>query len=207
VKDRLDLWAGGFGNDYHNRNGHHRNAMPRCDWLRMVLGYTAGAKSVVEFGCGTGGNLIAFNKIAPDIETSGVEPNEKAAGIASRSLPSKLHASIYISSIAESSFEEDQFDMSLTCGVLIHIPPEGLPETMAKIHRVTKRYILCAEYFAPSEEVVPYRGEEAALWRRDYGSLWMKQFPDLKYITHGFLWKPVDGLDNLTWWLFEKWGG
>jgi hypothetical protein len=28
----------------------------------------------------------------------------------------------------------------------------------------------------------------------------------VKYVTHGFLWKPVDGLDNLTWWLFEKTG-
>jgi pseudaminic acid biosynthesis-associated methylase len=201
MKDRLDLWAGEFGNDYHSRNLIY-NLNSRRRWLGNVLARVEHpVTSLVEFGCGTGMNLKAVRDLSPETLIYGVEPNRRAANIA------MAHGTITEDSILSADFDDGEVDMALTCGVLIHIPPEGLAETMAKIHRVTKRYILCAEYFAPSEEEVPYHGETAALWRRDYGLLWLKHFPlGLKYVTHGFLWKPVDGLDNLTWWLFEKTG-
>jgi hypothetical protein len=87
---------------------------------------------------------------------------------------------------------------------LIHVPPDKILASMKEIHRCSKRWIVCAEYFAPEERELPYRGQRNALWLRDYGSLWLDNFPDLTCIATFFAWKRMTGLDNLTFWLFEK---
>ena len=74
---------------------------------------------------------------------------------------------------------------------------------MREIHRVSRRYIACVEYFADSPEEVTYRGESGRMWRRDYGSAYMDLF-SLKLLGNGFFWKREGYPDNLTWWLFEK---
>ena len=53
-------------------------------------------------------------------------------------------------------------------------------------------------------ETIPYRGHTEALFKRDFGSFWLDCFPDLRVLDYGFFWKRLTGLDNLTWWLFEK---
>ena len=98
-------------------------------------------------------------------------------------------------------------DCVVTCGVLIHVPTCLLAKSMSEIHRVSDRYIICAEYFAPREEMIRYQGKDDLLWRRDYGTLYLSQFPDLKCIDVQFWWKPQTGMDNLTVWLFEKTNG
>jgi len=97
----------------------------------------------------------------------------------------------------------DHADLVFTMGVLIHVPYDFLSQTFDQIFNLSNKYILTAEYFAPKEEMVNYRGCDEMLWRRDYGSYWLKYYP-VDYIAHGFCWKPVSGLDNITWWLFKK---
>jgi pseudaminic acid biosynthesis-associated methylase len=197
MKDRLDLWTGNFGNEYFERNTlTEENITARAQWLFKTLWpvhQPKPIKSVFEFGCGNGANLAALQRCLRGATRYGCEPNETAATEASRF------------GFISNHIGDAKADLALTCGVLIHIPPGGLPDVMQAIYDVATRYILCAEYFAPQEEAIPYRGEDAALWRRPYGDLWMNAFP-LKHISHGFLWKRVDGLDNLTWWLLEKTG-
>ena len=48
-----------------------------------------------------------------------------------------------------------------------------------------------------------YRGEEGALFRRDYGGLFREMFPELVQIDSGFL-SRNDGWDDVTWWLLER---
>ena len=102
------------------------------------------------------------------------------------------------------TFEDSQVDLAFTCGVLIHIAPDKLLASMKEIHRVSRRHIICGEYFSPKEEVVPYRGIDDALWRRDYGSLWLDNFSDLHCIGTMFAWKRQTPFDNLVFWVFEK---
>ncbi len=87
---------------------------------------------------------------------------------------------------------------------MIHISPAKLAKSMKEMHRVSRRYILMGEYFAPSEEMIPYRGQNDQLWRRDYGSLFLDMFNDLHPVACTFAWKRMTGLDNLTFWLLEK---
>ena len=101
-------------------------------------------------------------------------------------------------------WEDGHMDLVFTSGVLIHVPPDKLEASLREIHRVSSRYVICGEYFAPSEEMIPYRGHDNAMWRRDYGSLFMDTCPDLHPIGTLFAWKRTTGLDNLTFWIFEK---
>lgn len=95
-------------------------------------------------------------------------------------------------------------DLVFTCGVLIHIHPDDLQASVREIHRVATRYIVCIEYFSDKPEMIPYRGHQDRLFKRDFGGLYLDLFADLHVLDYGFAWKRATGLDNLTWWLFEK---
>ena len=51
---------------------------------------------------------------------------------------------------------------------------------MDEIVRCSRRYVLCGEYRADDLEEVPYRGQEGALFRHDYGRLYQERFPSLR---------------------------
>ena len=86
-------------------------------------------------------------------------------------------------------------------GIIEH--PDNLLLAYNEIYRVTKRYIICMEYFSPECREINYRGEEELLWSNDFGKIWLENFP-LRCIGYGFSWKKMSGLDNLNWFIFEK---
>ena len=96
------------------------------------------------------------------------------------------------------------FDLVFTSGVLIHVENSNLEKSVEEIYRVSKKYILCIEYFSDKEEFVYYDDGNAILVKRDYGALYLDKFKDLKIVDYGFLWKRIEKFDNVTWWLFEK---
>lgn len=93
--------------------------------------------------------------------------------------------------------------MVFTVAVLIHQPDSTLPVVMAEIVRCTRRYVLCAEYYADEPTEVPYRGQRGALIKRDFGRLYQEIFPELRLRTQGFL-SRQEGWDDHTYWVFEK---
>jgi len=191
----LDQWRGKLGDQYTTRNryGTRRNV-----WDDII----PGIGNLLEIGANVGRNLEAIHEIDPSIELWATEPNDLA----------RCHLTDYLLYLegarndpADSlSFGSNTFDCVLTCGVLIHIPTYLLAKSMNEIFRVSNRYIICAEYFAPKEEMIRYQGQDNLLWRRDYGSLYQSIYPELKCIDVRFWWKPSTGMDNLTVWLFEK---
>lgn len=206
MKDRLDLWAGDFGTDYHKDNPFTAgNVELRRKWLWDVLRHMLDGppfpSSILEVGCGQGENLSAWNILRPDADIWGVEPNVYAAERA------RTCGATIVNGTLESPRISDKigyFDLVMDCGVLIHIPTDGLIPIMTAMHRLSKRYILSAEYFHFRELEPKYR-EPNACWLRPYGDIWMDLFA-LKPVRHGYLWHRTTGLDNLTWHLFEKAG-
>jgi pseudaminic acid biosynthesis-associated methylase len=193
----VELWKSGFGDDYTRRNTAATLLSRQRVW-EMVL--PIGCQSVLEVGANTGLNLEAIECFS-EAEAYACEPNDIARSI----LESTGVARHITSDTADKiGFPDKHVDLVFTSGVLIHIPTDKLEKSMREIHRVAKRWIIAAEYFAPQEEMVPYRGHANALWRRDYGSLYLDMFPDLTCIGHLFAWKRATGLDNLTFWVFEK---
>ena len=199
------LWRGEFGDAYTDRNAvsDQRLAALTAHWAR-VLRVTEGMppRSILEVGANIGLNLRALRRLS-SAEFFALEPN----GVARKRLVDDqvLPASNVLDGLAQQlPFKDASVDFAFTSGVLIHIHPRDLLASCREIHRVSRRYVACIEYFSDKEEEIAYRGHTEALFKRDFGGFYLDNFPDLRLLDYGFAWKRTTGLDNLTWWLFEK---
>ena len=191
-----ELWEGGFGDDYVERNTTFDHRRPFWD---AVLDEHP-CRRVLEVGCNVGGNL---RWIAPRLDGGaavGIDVNRKALG---RLRAERTGASGLVAAARALPFADGAFDLTFTMGVLIHQPEESLGAVMDELVRTSARYVLCAEYFGEQTEEVPYRDQSGALFRRNYGALYADRFPSLRLVGTGFLGRD-DGWDDVTWWLFEQ---
>lgn len=203
--EQLKFWRGDFGDAYADRNA------PEVDLLRArvalwasILKSLAGAppESILEVGANVGNNLRALRQLT-GAELHALEPNDKARQVL-------VDDGVVAADNARGGFAsaidlpDGAVDLAFTSGVLIHIHPDDLAPSCREIHRVARRYIACIEYFSDKPEEIPYRGHAERLFKRDFGGFWLDTFPDLRVVDYGFAWKRLTGLDNLTWWLFEK---
>ena len=197
-----DLWTSPFGDDYTARNRNAALGSREALW-EMLL--PVDCASVLEVGANVGHNLVAISNINT-CDLFACEPNAMARSELIATLDDLDQPPQHVTAdrADKLSFGDGVADLAFTLGVLIHIPPDQLLASMREIHRCARRWIVCGEYFAPQQEMVPYHGHNDALWRRDYGSLWLDHFPDLHCQTCFFAWKRMTGLDNLTVWLFKK---
>ena len=193
-----DLWQGQFGDDYTARQPS--NIDERREFWRGIIPRRVG--SILEVGANTGLNLDAIIQFS-NADLYACEPNNNAR-LTLNMKDTTWGRNVTSDTADDLSFMDGLVDLVFTCGVLIHISPDKLLPSMREIHRVSRQWIITAEYFAPQEEMVPYRGYDNALWRRDYGSLWLDNFPDLRCHSCQFAWKRTTGMDNLTVWIFEK---
>jgi pseudaminic acid biosynthesis-associated methylase len=202
---QLRLWRGDFGNAYIERNSDapaelQRRASLFAAMLRCLAG--APPKSILEVGANIGANLKVLSGLT-GAELYAVEPNAKArARIVAGKVIAKKNVLDGIAS--DIGLKNGAVDLAFTSGVLIHIHPDDLLASCKEIYRVAARYIACAEYFSPRPEEVLYRGNKAAMFRRDFGGFWMDNFPDLRLLDYGFTWYRAGGPDDMNWWVFEK---
>jgi pseudaminic acid biosynthesis-associated methylase len=193
-----DLWAGEFGDDYIERNLDA--ASGRQDFWRQQI-ETLGVSSVLEVGCNIGGNLSWIAELIGAENVAGVDINERALELLRERIPG---VEARLASGRELPFEDGAFDLVFTTGVLIHQEPSEVGELMAEIVRCARRFVICGEYFAEEPTEVPYRGQQGALFKQDYGELYKRLFPQLTLLEEGFL-SPREGRwDDLTYWVFGK---
>lgn len=197
MSEALEAWKGEWGDEYTERNARSQeNINARAKMFREIFKHCISSPpSILEVGANAGSNLEALRSVCPDAFKVGVEPNETAATIMGAHANCGIHGGIECIT--------SRFAMVFTCGVLIHIPDAELNAICERIYKASYRYILSIEYFRPTLEELPYRGRGGLMWARDYGEYWEENF-DVHHVAHGFFWKPATGLDNLTWWLFEK---
>lgn len=179
---QAEWWAGDAGNAYVWRNWVDWRA--RIPFWQHIMDLT-GARSVYELGCNCGWNLSAIRRVSPDVALYGHDVNNTALQIAT-------DAGLKVG-------RPHSADLTFTCGVLIHVAPIDLEETMRDLIAASHRYVLAVEYVAEQEEEVEYRGERALLWRRPYGRLY--EALGLKFMRHG---DAGLGFDNCRYWLMEK---
>ncbi|MBF0589252.1 MAG: methyltransferase domain-containing protein [Magnetococcales bacterium] len=203
--EQIRFWRGEFGQHYMGRNApdpERLRALTRF-WgriLRRVEG--APPERILEVGSNVGNNLRALRQVC-GAELFALEPNQGARErLASDGVVDSEH--IMNGHAGAIEMDDGAVDLAFTSGVMIHIHPDHLGQACREIHRVTRRYVACIEYFSVEPEQIRYRGHENVLFKRDFGGFWMDQHPDLQLIDYGFAWKRVTGLDNVTWWLFEK---
>jgi pseudaminic acid biosynthesis-associated methylase len=204
LSNQIDAWKGKFGDDYHARQDDvAAEAVKRKTmWTEVLHKRAQDFVKILEIGAGSGANLRAINNFynAAMIQPFqpclfAIEPHPGAAAKLA-----KDGVTIVTSKYPEIEAEDKSFDLVFTYGVLIHLPDPL--SAMREMYRVSRRYVMCAEYFAPQRKAITYR-DGVPLFKDDYGGLWMDNF-DVKLIGYGFCWKRATRLDNVTWWLFEK---
>ena len=203
VSDTVAFWQGEFGDGYTDRNPVTDQRIKNSArlWNEVIgnLPFDYEIRSVMEVGANVGVNLLALARLLPKTRFFAVEPNDKARQqLVNSGVVDDLDAYRGLGDAIGT------VDLIFTCGVMIHVPPDDLLGFCRRIHEHAGRYIACIEYFAQEPEEKLYRGHAGKLWKRDFGSFWLDNFPDLVPLGCGFAWKRMTGLDDLTWWLLEK---
>jgi spore coat polysaccharide biosynthesis protein SpsF len=195
------LWAGEFGNDYIVRNRDGALLDSNRALFDKVLSHAQDVTSAIEFGPNIGNNLQALRDLLPSVELHGVEINATAAA----EIQAWGGATVEVASLLD-FVPSRQWDLSFTKGVLIHLPPESLPDVYAKLVAASSRYIMVCEYYNPSPVEVSYRGHEHALFKRDFAGEILDAHPELRLVNYGFTYHrdPQHPLDDSTWFLMEK---
>ena len=195
------FWAGEFGNEYVSRNRGEHLAAGNLALFSKILSSASRIGSVIEFGANIGLNLMALKQLLPEADLSAIEINEMAVKMLSEIGPVR----IYHQSILDFQVDQER-DLVLIKGVLIHIHPEMLPEVYDRLYHSSRRYICLVEYYNPTPVTVPYRGHSERLYKRDFAGEMLDRFADLRLVNYGFSYRrdPNFPQDDLTWFLLEK---
>lgn len=202
---QLEAWRGDFGNDYVGRNVATPDVVRRLTFawsqiLRPIQTRLPG--SILEVGANIGRNLRALSALT-GAELYGLEPNAKArAQLVADGVVARDRA---LDGFAQKiPLKDGAVDLAFTSGVLIHIHPDDVAAACTELVRVARKYVVVIEYFADQPTTIEYRGRTDLLFKRDFGELVMQVAPSITPLDCGFFWRRTTGLDNLTWWLFEK---
>ena len=197
-----EFWAGQFGTDYIERNRSNQLLASNLEFFSRALRRAGRVGSCVELGANIGMNLRALKLLYPEIEARGVEINEQAAA--------ELRQTIGENRVFEGSIFDwqpaEKVELALVKGVMIHLNPELLPVAYDRLHAVSERFVLVAEYYNPAPVAIAYRGHQDRLFKRDFAGEMLDRFADLKLIDYGFSYRrdPAFPQDDITWFLMEK---
>ena len=209
--DPLGQWTGAFGEDYIARNRPTGDATSEAAAVFARILDQARIRdavgSVLEVGASIGINLIGLRQaLGNDATLAAVEPNQDAVD-ALRANESLRVAEVMHADAYRIPAPDNSFDLVFTNGVLIHVPPDRLADAMREMTRVSRRFVLCSEYFSHAPAEIQYRGQQGLLWKRDFGRMYLDTCPDLRTRAYGFIWQTeFPHFDNLNWWVFEKTG-
>ncbi len=195
------FWAGEFGDDYSRRNSGKAWVATNLAFFGKILTRTENVRSVIEFGANIGLNLRAIQQLLPNAELTGIEINKSAAD----ELRKWGGAAVIEGSILDAKIEEN-WDLALIKGVLIHINPEMLGLVYEQLFRSSRRYVCLAEYYNPTPTSISYRGHQERLFKRDFAGEMLEKYPSLKLVDYGFCYRrdPNFRQDDISWFLLEK---
>lgn len=201
-----EFWRGPFGDSYSERNvgrvQQNKEFFERVLPQKLRKGNKPqyDLRRVIELGCGTGENLAALRRINPNLTLWGVEINKVAADRVTCGSVIRASALDFKMPLIPS-----RFDLSISKGWLIHVPPDDLPRAYQRLYEASAKYMLIAEYHNPVPIEVEYRGHAGKLWKRDFAAEFMEAHP-VKVVDYGFAWKHAEtgAQDDLVWTLFRR---
>jgi pseudaminic acid biosynthesis-associated methylase len=186
--EQVNFWEGNFGKEYTDRNSYTEKTwdelyvgvygFTKIEMNNRFINHIAKDSKILEVGCNIGLQLNGMQRMGFE-NIYGIELQPYAAEMAKKQTK---NINIVCGSGFDLPFKDSYFDVVCTNGVLIHISPLDLPKIMAEMHRCSKKYIWGYEYYAEQTTEINYRGHSNYLWKADYASLFMKQFPDLKLV-------------------------
>jgi pseudaminic acid biosynthesis-associated methylase len=194
--ENAEVSAGEFRNAYDKRLDSRVPADTQL--FARILDRTQNVQSVIEFGAGQGDNLLAIRRLLPDARLTGVEVNADACAKLAKLDIHAVNANLldYVPLTA--------WDLVLTKGLLIDIPPAQLELAFGVLYRSSRRYICIAECYNPLPETIEFRGYARPPFRRDFAGEMIDMFPDLELVSCGFAYNPrLRQQDSITWFLLE----
>jgi spore coat polysaccharide biosynthesis protein SpsF len=196
------FWNGEFGKNYIKRNISKELKINTDVFFRKIFKKKnkIKLKNLIELGSSVGNNLESLSKIYKNIDMTAVEINSQACKILRKK---NLKVNVINSSIATLNIKL-KYDLVLIKGVLIHVNPKQLNKVYEKIFKLSKKYILIAEYYSPKPEKVTYRKKRDKLFKRDFAGEMIKKY-NLKLLDYGFAYHlDKNPQDDLNWFLLEK---
>jgi SAM-dependent methyltransferase len=155
------------------------------------ISLTLGATRILELGCNAGNNLRSF---PIDYDVNGLDMNKVALEKAK-----KIHKNFnfYEGSLLDVPFDNSEFDLVFTRGVLIHINQSDMDLAVKEMFRVSKKWIFNLEYFGEDGKEIDWKRGKDLLWYRDMNKWWSKY--DAEIVTEIDLPQNIDiGKTRLT---------
>ena len=184
--DQIRTWTGTFGREYTDRNQYKpaqldlfyeaMYGVTRTELNTRFLQDVPRDARILEVGCNIGNQLLLLHHMG-FANLHAIEIQDYALAHARQRVPS---ATLSQGSALAIPYNDGEFDLVFTSGVLIHIAPNDLRLALAEIHRCAKTWIWGLEYFAPTMTEVNYRGHDNLLWKTDYARAYLQQFSDLE---------------------------
>ena len=202
MNEQQNFWIQEYAEEYRRENSSFDLQIGIKGWAEMLRS-VSGISSLLECGSNIGRNINFLNFLLPGAKKSVIEISPEAFNIVTNQYTIERS---FNGPIIEYTFFPSSFYLVFTSGVLIHIHPDDLLQNMQKMHNLSSKYILIAEYFNRTPIMIEYQGKQNRLFKRDFGKMFMENF-DVKLVDYGFLWGQLfdkGGFDDLTWWLFEK---
>ena len=206
---QIKFWKGSFGKEYTDRNIY--NPVELDEMYRKWFGVTRTEMNIefignldksiriLEVGSNVGNQLLVLQKMGFK-NLSGIEIQDYAAEL-SKSRAKNINI-IQVSGF-EIPFKDGFFDIVFTSGVLIHIHPADIIKIIGEMHRCSKKYIWCFEYFSEEHKEIEYRGNKQVLWKGNFAKIFLDNFSDLKLVKEvRYKYKDSDNVDSMF--LLEK---
>ena len=198
-----DFWKSQITESYAQDNSVFDEQLGLLAWERILSKIDkSDISSYLDCGSNIGRNIALLKRVLP---TASANIVELAKGPLDKCLKDFQIDESFLGPIKDSRFDR-KFHLVFTNGVLIHINPDDLLESMSRMYEMSSRYILMGEYFNRTPVMINYRGENDRLFKRDFGKLFVENF-DCNVVDYGFLWGhefDTAGFDDITYWLFEK---
>ncbi len=194
-----ELWSGAFGDALTDRHVDAVNDQRRKRFWQSLL-QEFPVETVLEVGCNQAFNLEHMIPPLEQRNVYGMDINAKALAIARKRLPD---AHFFRGPIKDIPYKDRMFDMTISAGVLIHQPEESLRAVISELARCSRKYVVLSEYHDTETVEVTYRGERDALFRRDYGKIFLQNAPGFTLVKEGFHGKD-EGWDDETFYVFVR---
>jgi len=167
-----EFWSSIEGDEYLKRNfsrsdDEEARRSPFFDLFDQI-----GNKdiSILEVGCNCGINLSRLSANGYT-NLTGIDIGAAAVKEAQKRLPK---AKIIEGSILNLPFDDGEFDLVFSSGVLIHQnPSDALFKAMDEMYRCSSSYILGLEDYSNNVEPIRYRAKDGFCWRAPYREFWL----------------------------------
>lgn len=132
-------WGKTFVNDSYQRGIYQQH------WWILKKINEIEPENILEVGCGFGRNIrfLVDNKF-PAEKITGIDISSTMIKQAKKYLVNKK-VKLIEADIVNLPFRENEFFLTLSHGVLMHVAPKDIDKAVREIFRVTKDYFICVE--------------------------------------------------------------